>query len=225
MDLRSLLPRLLPGVSLPLGIVLVILFFLPWVEMTCAGTPVGEASGWELTVGEMSMSGNMPEQMRAQQDSGDDEGPDGRPWFILGLIVPAILLLVGALGAAGRLPSKTAGTGLVVLGILGIIVAALAFSVDYADEMTKDDEQQPQTQPADAFAQQMGQQMAQQMAQISTETTGTVAVSLVLYVVVALLGVGCLLLPMLLPPAAPDPVAAPGHPPAGPPSSPPPPEA
>jgi amino acid transporter len=228
MDLRQLLSRLLPGVSVPIAVLLIIFFFLPWVEMDCGGMTVGEASGWDLTAGEMSMSSDMPEQMRQQQDEEqDEEGPDARPWFILGLIVPAALLLVGAMGAAGRLPTTFAGGGLIALGILGILVMVLAFHVDYAEEMAEDQPESPQGQTTGGdLGQQMGRQMQQNMAkQISTETTGIVATSLVFYILVFLLGAGCLILPMVLP-ERPEPMMTAGPPPAEPPpppGSPPPP--
>ncbi len=145
-------------VSLPLATLLVIFFFLPWVELTC-DSPMGNkrmatASGWELTRGELSeeKDGNMvgggsmrsaagntsgkPQKSAEPKEKKEmDEAIDARPLFIAGLIVPAVALLVGLLSVSGSMKPAQAGMALVVLGILGLIVMVMAANVDFSDEI------------------------------------------------------------------------------------------
>jgi len=217
MNPRTLLSRVGSGFSLPMALLLVIFFFLPWTELHCGTMQIGEASGWQLAKGDMTsiqpdMSSSMP-GVKVTKKEGDDgkdpsESIDARPWFILGLIVPIALLGVGVLGLAGKMPS---GGALIVLGAIGMVVMLLAFNVDYADEVTADMEKQQkesagpsggegQTVPmAAGMEKAMQQQMQSQMAgQIKTEATGIVWASLVLYILVVVCGVANLAAPAML---------------------------
>lgn len=226
MDGKEVHSKLGSLVSLPLSLLLLIFFFLPWLDITCAGNKVGSASGWQLSIGDWSPKGPMAAQDEKDEDK---KSPDARPWFILCLILPVALLLVGGMAAAGRMPSLGAGKVMIVLGIVGLLMMILAANVDYADEMKeqmqKDQAAQPAPPPGDAppGMEGMGEQMAKQMTEvIETKPTGILWGSLVLYVLVAACGVAVLLLPKLMaaPAAAQPPPAQPAQQP--PPQQPPP---
>jgi hypothetical protein len=191
--MNALITKVTSGSSLVLGLLLLVFFFLPWVNLTCAGTPIGKASGWQLTTGDLSKSEQMQEMNGGTpqaETEDDDDGPDPRPWFILGLLVPIGIGLVGAKGLMGHPMAKA----LIVLGIIGAVVMVLVTTVDYGAEMKADAEAKAQVDPNDPGAA-MGQQMGAAMAEkIDTETTGIVWVSLVLYLLV----IGCGVVMMLM---------------------------
>lgn len=225
MDGKEVHSKLGSLVSLPLSLLLLIFFFLPWLKITCAGNEVGSASGWQLSVGNWSPEGPM-----AGQEEKDEEkkSPDARPWFILCLILPVVLLIVGGMAAAGRMPSLDTGKVMIVLGAVGLLMMILAANVEYSDEMEeqmqKDQAAQPAPPPgAPTGMEGMGEQMAKQMTEvIQTKPTGILWGSLVLYVLVAACGIAGLVLPKLMaataaaqpPPAQPAQQPPPQPPPA-----------
>lgn len=211
------------AVSLPLSLLLLIFFFLPWVDLTCGGEKVGSASGWQLTVGQMTME-------KEQEEKPDSEdGPKARPWFILCLILPVALLTVGAMAVTGRWPSAGAGKVLLVLGVVGLIMMILAANVDYSHEINEQMQKEQAAKPPPPSGVQpgmeaMGEQVAGEVAMkgIETRTRGILWVSLVLYILVGACGAANLFLPRLVgaptaaasPPAQPPPAQPPAEPPA-----------
>lgn len=176
------------AVSLPLSLLLLIFFFLPWVDLTRGSEKQGSASGWQLTVGQMTM------------EIEQEEKPKARPWFIVCLILPVVLLVVGAMAVTGRLPSAGAGKVLLVLGVVGLIMMIVAANVNYSDAI-KD------------YVQGGGRTES-----METGTTGILWVSLVLYILVGACGAANLFLPRLAAaPTAAAPTAAAPSPPAEPP--------
>lgn len=146
-------------VSLPTAGILLVLFFLPWLELRCdmkeaakmagnvpaemkemklegKGFTLAHASGWQLTTGDI-----IPEQ-------GPEEGKDqlskvvgARPWFALGLAIP-VILLIGSFGIVqGKLDFKPWGKGMVALGVVGLLICVLGINVDYADDLIAYNEQ------------------------------------------------------------------------------------
>ncbi len=54
----------LPGgyrIATPAAVVLLVAFFLPWITVSCAGQPVGQFSGLDLTMGVEGAGGAMPD--------------------------------------------------------------------------------------------------------------------------------------------------------------------
>jgi hypothetical protein len=219
MDQRTKFSRIGSGFSMPMAILLLIFFFMPWAELNCGTMQIGEASGWQMTKGDMTsiqpdMSSSMP-GVKVTKDEGDDakdpsESINARPWFILGLIVPIALLGVGVLGLTSKMPT---GGALVVLGAIGMVVMLLAANVDYSDEVLADMEKQEQAKKAaaepasgdeaDPFSagmeKAMGDTMQSQMAgQIQTESTGIVWACLALYMLVVVCGAVSLVAPAML---------------------------
>jgi len=231
MKSKNTLQRVLSGLASPIGLVLLILFFLPWTKLSCAGETLGTATGWQLTVGEMSDSERMQEMSpdESAAEEGDEQGPDARPWFILGLLAPIGVLLISFLGLSGKTSSLSTGSLLGLTAVVGVIVVIAATQVDYADEMMEQQQAesppvvQPE-EPADTFGPELGPFMEEasqgkMAAMIETETLVSVWFSLALYIVLLLSGLAMMLLrfvPQLVgqaTPAAPA-AAAPVTPPA-----------
>jgi len=138
--------RLAAGASIPMAILLLILFFLPWVNLQCAGMQIGKATGWQLAVGKITV--DMPDMggAKAKQEQGKD--PDARPIFFLGLLLPLAILIVGVCSFKGSIGTSPTGVWLTALGAVGLIVMIMAANVDYSDEMTRDAKKSAQTKPA-----------------------------------------------------------------------------
>jgi len=220
MSTKTLLSRIGSGLSLPMSLLLLIFFFLPWVEVQCQGVTLGEASGWQLTQGEISQAERFQEPETSRKEDEQAESPDARPWFILGLLAPIGLLLVGFVGLRGQWTPGNASAGLIVLGLLGVVVVILAVNVDYASEMTKDIEQSARAQkrsgPQDPGAE-LGEEMAKEMTKqmggyIKTKGTGILWASLTLYILVGGCGVANLILPSLVPTSVASAVSPPPRP-------------
>lgn len=141
-----------PLISLPLGVVLLVLFFLPWLELTCVGPKgfgpgnegtiekkIGQASGWQLAVGTMTASdededGNSNVTTDPNKLQETIESITARPLFYLGLIAPIVLLALGAMTMMGSISGALASRGMIVVGIVGVLVFILAMMVDYTDD-------------------------------------------------------------------------------------------
>ncbi|MCK4626801.1 MAG: hypothetical protein KAV00_15930, partial [Phycisphaerae bacterium] len=93
---------------------------------------IGQASGWELAGGNISL-----EAAYAQQDSpvgSDKESLKSRTWLYLGLVLPALALLIGWFGVRGKANAGTVGTWLLLIGVAGTVIILLAASIDYVDD-------------------------------------------------------------------------------------------
>lgn len=141
-----------PLISLPLGVVLLVLFFLPWLNLTCVGPKgfgpgaqgtiekkLGHASGWQLAVGTMTAfdedeEGNPKEMTDPNKLEKMDKTIAARPLFYLGLIAPIALLALGVLAMIGSVSGTLASRGMIVVGIVGVLVFILAMMVDYTDD-------------------------------------------------------------------------------------------
>jgi hypothetical protein len=135
-----------PGVMLVAGILLGGLFFLPWLRLSIdsrrlAGRGEGmkqeifHTSGWQLMKGDFSPSKEF--KYRAAKTR-KEEPQKARPWFVLGLVAPGLLLLIAALSLTGKFPEGTAAKCVLVPAALGIIVMILGISVNYADEQIEE---------------------------------------------------------------------------------------
>ena len=207
MDQRTLLSRIGSGLSLPMAILLLIFFFMPWTECRCSTMQLGEADGWQLTKGDMTAV-----QPR-MSSSAISESTDARPWFIFGLIVPITLLGVGALGVAGAIRATGAGKAMIILGAIGIAVMLLAANVDYSGEFSEGVERYQNQKTREAAPRGVGdvgaappglkEAMTDEISlrtaeSVQTEPTVIVWTSLVLYILVAGCGVTNLVAPIML---------------------------
>jgi hypothetical protein len=156
-------------VSLPVGLMLVIFFFLPWLDVKCQGQKVASASGFQLTIGKASIVNS---DMGPSSEKDSSKEPSARPWFILGLLIPASVIAIAGMSLVGRIAPKRLGKYLIYAGLAGLLIMILALNVEYSKDSGKD----------------MG---------IQTESTGILIASFVLYVLGVLCGFSNLFLPGL----------------------------
>jgi hypothetical protein len=216
--------------SLPICLLLVIFFFLPWLNITCAGNKVASSSGLQISTGKISMApmfaGSPAAPGSPSAGPGAQKDPQARPWFFLALAIPLAVLVLGALCVVGRVAPRKANHATWVLGLVGFFVLAMALDVDYGSEMTSTGMNPPPAnssagsesdQAAEAMAKSMGDQMARQLEkQIKTEAAPFLVVSLVLAGLLACCPLLNLLAPKLLAGLAPvqtAPVSTPPPPP------------
>ena len=154
MEQREVTARLGMVASVPLSLLSLGLFFMPWLGLRCdteeaaeslcamnvpelqaasadAGF-IGQASAWELARGEFAFS-------RPYRDSSsrlDREGlPSARPWMFIGLLLPPIAAIAGAGGALGGLGVRAAGKAMLVVALAGVALTTLASTTDFADDV------------------------------------------------------------------------------------------
>jgi hypothetical protein len=145
--------RLGPVVSAAAAVLLAVLFFLPWVEVNCAGPRgIGEqagepqtvkgalrASGWQLAVGtvtryEVDPAGQVQPTDDPNLTAEANEAAQSRWWLLLGLLVPLLLGAVGAAGLFGNQNRQAAAKQMIVLSVLGVLVCLLAMATSFEDD-------------------------------------------------------------------------------------------
>lgn len=208
-------PKLRIGAVLPLpaAMVLGVLFFMPWVTLSCdtqAALQAGEmpvltpeqrqelernskliqASGWQLARGEVTETSDAPIQQNGFEQQG--ELPSSRVWAYTGLGLPVLLLLISAMRLSGGMPPGKAGGWMIVVGLAGIVLTLVVFSVNYVDDVTSKFES---AETADLGHMTMRSRNQLQLASrqvenqlndiLKTDTTPFLWVSLGLYMLVA----------------------------------------
>ncbi len=218
--MRNTLAKIIAFATSPMGLLLAILFFVPWLKISCQGMELATATGWQLSTGGASLNESAEKKPKADEKvpEEEDRGIDARPWYFLGLILPIAVLLAGLAGLKPKGPGPGIGALLVILGIGGIVVMILASQVDYAEirqDMLEETRAQSDNEginlspPPEVFA-----------GMISVRAEPPVWISLVIYVVVALCGAALIAIPFLVqtqPSASTTgpPGAAEGEPPPG----------
>ncbi len=133
------------GLSLPLGALLLFVFFLPWLEFSCR-TPDGKeellgiATGWQAAMGEMAQYSKDEEgkQYRVADPAAvaqNNAAVSARPWLLAGLIAPALLIVAGAAGLLGRLPAGAVAWCMVAAAVLGLFAVITASNTDYTEDL------------------------------------------------------------------------------------------
>ena len=209
-DQTSKAPLLGTLISLPTAIMLGVLFFLPWLELRCdmkdaakmsgdfpkemelvgKGITLAHASGWQLTFGEI-----IPEQGPSDGKDKLSKVINARPWFILGLAVPVILLIGGGMVFQGNLAFRFWGKAMIVLGVVGVLLCVLGVNVDYADDLIayNNEKREKLTSPVNMGGPYEQIQEVDQIAQfLRTGATPVLFSSGILYIIV--IGCGFLLL-------------------------------
>lgn len=138
-----------------MSIGLVVLFFMPWLTLSCdpeavTNTPgvrsevelpqefteptvLARATGWDLARGELTPDDRFKEMARQAQQSQSQDGPSAKPWAYGGLVLPGIVAVFSLVCLAGKLTSSGTGKWLLLLGVAGVVLMLLAVSVDYVD--------------------------------------------------------------------------------------------
>jgi len=144
--MAALKDRLGSLISAPVACLLLICFFLPWLELSCdpsrvassdGQTPTGMKmilatfSGWQLATGEMTASPKR--QPQGQDPAGVDKpskGPEPRVWFFVCLAVPIVILLGSLMVMRSPGMRKKWGMIMVLLAMAGGGVSCAALGVD-----------------------------------------------------------------------------------------------
>ena len=129
--------KILSFSSFLMGLFLLVLFFMPWLELSCVHEKetkkLGEASGWQIALGRMT---GYDKQGKPSTDPDNNKKLNDpirpRPWFLLALAAPLVIAVVALAAALGRIGHSQPGWLLTVLGLVGLAIVLLAFTVDYS---------------------------------------------------------------------------------------------
>ena len=150
-------PRISMILPLPVSLLLIVLFFMPWLAVSCEGgevtramqksgaanmppmsgmpqvtAKVAQATGWQLAKGDISLKGAYA---RKNGRAGSQrEMLKSRPALYMALVVPILALIIGGFGVAGNAKAGTVGTALLLLAIVGTATVLWAASIDYVDD-------------------------------------------------------------------------------------------
>lgn len=144
-------------VSIPVSVLLAVLFFMPWVTLSCdpqglvdmgdlppgaelpplpedltEPTEIARASGLELAQGQATPTAPVGKKGPALSD---DNALPSRLWVWAGLALPALLVAVAALGLAGKMPAVGAGKPLFLLAFAGVIMTYAVSRISYVDDI------------------------------------------------------------------------------------------
>jgi len=211
-------PRPSAGVflSLPMSIGLLVLFFMPWLTLSCdpgavtqapefrgaadlpkeftEPTVLAHASGWDLARGELTPGERFKREARGAQEN--EEGPPAKPWAYGGLVLPGLLVILALLCLFGRLTSPGTGKWMLLLGIAGVVLMLVAASVDYVDEamdQAKEEMRAHGMRPGcRAFELNMAEAVSKTKEVIQTKATAYLWGCLVLYGLIGLCGLAAI---------------------------------
>jgi len=159
MEQQESRPRVAVIVSVPASVLLGVLFFMPWLGVSCdaqafvemsqmaemAGgvkmeraptqfngqAQVAEATGAQLAAGEVTPVGLFA---TADPPSGD-QGLESRGWVYAGLVLPAALLAVCAMSLTGKLAAPRAGKYMFFLAFAGVAMMYTVSRISYVDDI------------------------------------------------------------------------------------------
>ena len=201
--------------SLPTSAMLVALFFMPWLKLSCNASAVAEkaqlrnlpampaelakakelaqASGWQLARGQMTPIG--PLKSCDKTIGPDAELPKTRPWVYVCLAVPVLLVLVSGLGAMSSLSISGVGKAMLLLGVAGFVAVLLVTTVEYADEIIEKALAQLPGGQRSSLSQQISEAKSKMRELLQTKATPYLWVSLGLYGLIAICSVATLKAP------------------------------
>jgi len=125
------------GSAICTAVVLLVLFFLPWVELSCRASKdsqilLAKRSGWQIAVGSATLY-----DAESKQPSTDFEkiriartSPRPRPWVFLGLLVPVTLLILGVAAQRKRIRASRFGKLVALAGAVGVGLSLAVFLMD-----------------------------------------------------------------------------------------------
>ena len=148
MQPKRTVARVSSGVLLATSLLLMVLYHLPWLEltrdhgglaMTSVPAEVGTATGLQLAAGTMTAKPEASRLLPSLVDSGmyDDEIKP-RPTFYIGLIAPVFLLIIAVLGLKACFRGVLVGILTLILAIPGSILLLLATDVEYTEDFIAD---------------------------------------------------------------------------------------
>jgi len=199
--------------SLPMSVLLLVFFFMPWLKLSCdpsglVGTsmssalanmpdPLPEAkvlasaTGWEIARGQITPEDEFRDA-KADMPKGQ-QLPKPRSWLYLGLALPAVLLIVAAMGILGNISPGRAGKVMLLLGLAGVGIMIATATVDYVgdvfdvarEEMSKASPGGPPLMFRTAMERSVAEAESAMKKALKTQATGYLWASLALYGVIA----------------------------------------
>lgn len=139
MNARTVLPKAASGLSLSFSAFLLVLFFLPWLKVSCVSedgsrrVEIGQATGWQVFKGDLAYDKQWQHgPVTVKEEKKSETAP--RRWAILGLFLPGMAALISLLTLVGRMPPASTGKLLLLLAALGVGVTVLAIQIDYSKD-------------------------------------------------------------------------------------------
>ena len=203
-------------ISIATAVLVGVLFFMPWLSIsfdmkgmvqmanpregiTLGPLPdepleVARTSGQQLTGGEVTVT---EEAKKIGTTMSHETHMPSRTWVYAGLALPALLLLVSAMGLGGKISSVGAGKLLFLLAFTGIVMMYTVSRISYVDDMVDKaleqyDAHEPAGVPATVRAkiEQSLEEKAEYFEDVvSTKTTAMLWVTMGAYAVVCVCGV------------------------------------
>ena len=207
--------RLSVLIPMPVSLVLGILFFMPWLNISCdtehimkevqsqegfgAAPPIpfgsqeiAHASGWDLAGGQISVEN--PSMSGNQSFNDENRMLKQRPWLYICLAGPIAIALLCAAAVSGTISTRAAGKGMMVLGVIGVALMIAASTIDYVDDAMDKAKQEAAksgaTLSCPALDQSMGEAKDGMKEFIKTETTGHLWISVGLHSLIVICGLG-----------------------------------
>lgn len=216
-------PKIGAWVSFPASAGLLVLFFMPWLRLSCAPDverlrPIMAGSGSQdeqvarammenfsqgpVAVGEATgwqlacgrISQVRPVGSQVVCTPPARQKPRIRPWVFLLLIVPVFLLVLSGAALAGMSTVQGASRGMMWLGLLGVILVFCVSRVDYVNDAFDAQKTPPPTRKRPSPPPLATEQAKEQLrALVKTEPTDYLWGSLGLYALVSVCGLAGLL--------------------------------
>ena len=117
-----------------IGVLLTCLFFLPWLQIDGCGCKY-EASGWQLTVGQMSVVKTDSNGVKVKSITGPradivNDAFAARPYLVLALISPLVMMTVGLAFFARRIKPVTNQKVTLIVACVGALIMLSTFNLN-----------------------------------------------------------------------------------------------
>lgn len=212
MEPKESRPRVGVILATPISVLLGVLFFMPWLTVSCDGraamelgvavdspqvatavgamdasTEVAQASGMELARGEITPCGAFKGQPVSPSTG---QSLTSRSWVYAALALPALMLVACLLSLTGTIQASTAGKAIFLMAFAGAGMMYGASQISYADDMI--DKVSDMSDMAGAPAA-MRAQASSQIDQLSEQLNAVVLTTptAVLWVTMGLYGAAC----------------------------------
>jgi len=220
-------PRVGVILATPISVLLGVLFFMPWLTVSCDGqaalelngavdspqaaamaaavdpsAAVAEASGMELAQGEITPCGAYEGQ---NVSSSTGHSPSSRSWVYAGLALPAAMLVACLLCLTGNIQASAAGKAIFLIAFVGAGMMYGVSQISYADDMIDKVSELSETAGARAPAA-MRAQASAEIDRLSENVNAVVLTTptAMLWVTMGLYGAACVCGVMTIGPPTPE---------------------
>ncbi|MFP4105152.1 MAG: hypothetical protein ACLFVU_03585 [Phycisphaerae bacterium] len=222
-------------ISMPLALLLAVAFFMPWLKLSCNSIravpqeklyevgiypelardypTVATASGWQIALGRVDVSG--PYKAAVRNITREWDPVPSRWWVFGGLLAPLGLLAICGLGISGNMPRELVGKIIIGLAVVGLAVLVGVACQDYMNDVYSASEE---TLAAHGIVlnstgeQALEQSRARARSHLPTGGTPVLWGSMGVYVMVAICGIVALVAPQEQVKIAADPKEPQPHP-------------